>query len=231
MRLFRKLILTTCLALMGGFFLIGCSQPAPGSVPSTEASNVVANPEATHHETAPTAPADAVGPAAPMPSPIQGPPSPEAAATQPLPEVVAVNTAKLGGLVEKTLGKVTVLNIWATWCGPCIHEIPEIVKFYQEMDPKTTAFISLSVDEEADITSAIPKFQREHQVPFPIYVLNERDDEGLRKALRGSFGGGIPTTFFYDREGRIVKKLDGAITLEEMRAIVEPLRNGQPQSQ
>ena len=213
MRIVRNFVLAACPPMVVAMLLVGCSQPQPAPPASTPTPTA---------EAEPATPAEKAGPFADAAASVQAPSTPEAVAEK-LPEVLAVNTAKLGGLVERTLGKVTVINIWATWCGPCIYEIPEFVQFYSEMDRDATAFLSLSVDEEEDITSAIPKFQREHKVPFPIYVLNERNDEGLLKALRGTFGGGIPTTFFYDREGKIVKKLDGAITLAQIRAIVNPL--------
>lgn len=167
--------------------------------------------------------------------PVQAPPeekAPDAVAedstqvgpvVEKLPEVIAVNTAQIGGLLDKTVGKVTVVNLWATWCGPCVQEMPDLVKFYNEMDREAVAFVSVSLDTEADIKEGIPNFQRTHKVPFPIFVLSEVNPEGLTKALRGSFGGGIPTTFFYDRSGTLAKTVVGAIPMEELLSTVKSL--------
>ena len=148
---------------------------------------------------------------------------PAATADGALPEVKAVDTSQLAEIVAATTGKVTVLNVWATWCGPCVHEMPDLVSFYNESDRKKVAFVSLSIDDVAEISGAIPEFQREHKVPFPIYVLNERNDEGLTKALRGEFEGVIPVTYFYDREGNLSETVLGAVTLAEVREKVAAL--------
>lgn len=140
-----------------------------------------------------------------------------------LPEVTQVDNEQLASVLDETKGKVTVLNIWATWCPPCIHEMPDLVTFYNETDRESVAFISLSIDDVVELDGAIPEFQREHEMPFPIYVLNERDIEGIEKALRGSFGGALPTTYIYDRDGEIAMSVTGIVTLPQLHKEVEPL--------
>ena len=145
-----------------------------------------------------------------------------------LPEVLAVNTAQFGGLLDKTLGKVAVVNIWATWCVPCVQEMPELIKFYQEADRDSIAFLSLSIDRVEEIDGEIPKFQRAHEVPFPVFVMNERNDEGMFKALRAQFRGGIPVTFIYDKTGKMVEMHEGVVTQSKLDGIVTPLLDGTP---
>lgn len=139
------------------------------------------------------------------------------------PEVMVVNTAKLAGLLNRTLGKVTVLNIWATWCVPCVTEMPDLVRFYNETDRGQIAFVSLSLNDLEDRTGAIPAFQKEHQIPFPVYVLNERNVDGMTKALRGPFNGGIPTTYIYDKTGKIVQNIEGPTTIEHLNTLIESI--------
>lgn len=199
----------------------GCSQPepvTPQTVP-TETSPAVGEegPAASPTAEATSAPAPEAAPAA-EPTPEVGAP-----AEAPLPEVRAVNTAELGEIMEKTRGKVTVLNFWATWCVPCVKEMPDFVTLYNESDPELVALVSLSIDDASEVAGAIPEFQRTHKMPFPIYVLNERDDEALEKALRGKFSGMIPATFVYDKTGALVKMVEGPVTLAELREILKPL--------
>lgn len=187
--------------------LAGCAQPTP--VTGSEGNATAAEGVAKSGQ-----PAADTG---------EVPPKTEGTVEEKLPEVLAVNTVKLGGLVERTLGKVTVLNIWATWCVPCVHEMPDLVTFYNQSDRASTAFVSVSIDDAVEITGAIPEFQRKHEVPFPIYVLNERDDDALFKALRGKFAGSIPATFLYDKSGALVKIFEGPVTLAELQEAVAPL--------
>jgi thiol-disulfide isomerase/thioredoxin len=229
MCVFPKYILTASFFFAGTLTMAGCSQPEPAPSKETPA---LEQPAAEATPPAPEATVEVVAPAEPeaaleseVPPTPEAPPAANSETTSevPLPEVRAVNTAQFGELVEGTLGKVTVLNIWATWCGPCVQEMPDLVKFYNETSRDTVAFLSLSIDAESEITGAIPEFQRTHKVPFPVYVLNERNDEGLEKALRIPFKGGIPATYVYDATGKLVMSELGAITLAELQAVVIPL--------
>lgn len=221
MYLNRPLFFTTLLAAALPI-LAGCGSEAPAPEPeATPAAQEAPAPEAA----APEAPAEeATTPESPDTAKSEATPADEV----PLPEILSVSTAQFRGVMEKTKGKVTVLNLWATWCGPCIHETPDLVKFYNETDRETLNFVSLSFDDAPEVDGAIPEFLRTHKVTFPVMVLNDRNDEELYRALRTNFGGGIPTTYVYDKDGALVKSVDGAIGLEELREIVAPLLNPEP---
>jgi len=225
---YREYLCAASLVFGAVLLIAGCSQPEPAvpTVPpaAEQPADEVPGPDATVEVVPPLEPE--TPPTPEMQPEAKAEPAPDAEAR--LPEVRAVNTAQLGELVAGTLGKVTVLNIWATWCGPCVQEMPDLVKFYNETSRDTVAFLSLSIDAESEITGAIPEFQRTHQVPFPVYVLNERDDEGLKKALRAPFEGGIPATYVYDATGKLVTSELGAITLAQLQGIVNPLLATKP---
>lgn len=210
---FRDYLFAASLVFGGVLLMTGCSQPEPAAPSETPALE-----EPAAEATAPEATVEVVAPAE-----VEAAPMPEAPPEAPLPEVRAVNTAELGEIMEKTRGKVTVLNFWATWCVPCVQEMPDFVTLYNESDPEAVALVSLSIDDATEVTGAIPEFQRTHKMPFPIYVLNERDDEALEKALRGKFSGMIPATFVYDKTGALVKMVEGPATLSELREILKPL--------
>lgn len=218
--------ITTCAALAITLLLAttGCGAPQATNTPAEApadaggAANVEVTPppseEPAEPETTPETQADA----APEPSPET-----DAAAGEALPPVQEADTAAIAALMKETLGKVTVVNIWATWCPPCVHETPDLVTFYNETDRDQVAFVSISADDVAEIDGEIPKFQRNLDISFPIHVLNERDQEGLDAALRTPFEGALPTTIIYDRQGNAIDTVMGAITLDELRAKVTPL--------
>jgi len=72
-------------------------------------------------------------------------------------------------LTEQALkGKVTVVDFWATWCGPCVQELPELAKFSGKMkDRKDVAFLSFSVDDDK---AAIARFFEGRKEKFPVYL-------------------------------------------------------------
>jgi thiol-disulfide isomerase/thioredoxin len=139
------------------------------------------------------------------------------------PPIAAIKASELIDIMNKTRGKVTVLNIWATWCGPCVQEMPDLVTFYNETDREALEFVSLSLDEPAEIDTTVRAFQQKFKVPFPIHVLSGRDDAGMNTAIRGEFDGMIPTTYIYDKSGALVNKIMGAVPLAALREQVQPL--------
>ena len=96
--------------------------------------------------------------------------------------------------MENFKGKVIFMNVWATWCPPCVAEMPGINKLYNEVDKEKVAFIMLSVDE--DFQKAID-FRERKGFDFEVYQLN-----GNLPALYQTQS--IPSTFVIDANGKLV---------------------------
>jgi thiol-disulfide isomerase/thioredoxin len=109
-------------------------------------------------------------------------------------------------------GRVVLLNLWATWCPPCQEEMPALERFARENAGKV---VVLGVDE-GESAAAAGTYAREHGVTFPILV-DEQQQYG--RTYRGI---GLPTSVIVGRDGRIVRGVDGAMTIEQMRAAVAP---------
>lgn len=121
-------------------------------------------------------------------------------------------------------GRPLVLNFWATWCPPCVAEMPEFVKFYNETARDKVAFISLNANDASEIRSAVTTFQKANALPFPIQVFNDNGGvEALAKATGAPLTGGLPTTLIYDREGKLIATWERSVTLEELNAAIKPL--------
>ncbi|MGH9159162.1 MAG: TlpA family protein disulfide reductase [Vicinamibacteraceae bacterium] len=111
-------------------------------------------------------------------------------------------------------GKTTVVNFWATWCVPCLQEIPDFIAL-QEKYPDQVQFIGFSMDEGP--ADQVEQFVAEHKVTYPVAIA---DDE-----VAAQFGGvfGLPTSFIVDAEGRLVQRHIGlvspAIYEQEIRAL------------
>jgi len=97
-------------------------------------------------------------------------------------------------------GKVVFLNFWATWCPPCIEEMPSLVKLQQEMGNKVTI---LAVSEDAD-DAAYKQFVRDHNID----LLTVRDPKNSANTLYGTFK--FPETYVIDKDGVIRRKFIGA---------------------
>ncbi|HTX17712.1 MAG TPA: TlpA disulfide reductase family protein [Bacteroidota bacterium] len=98
---------------------------------------------------------------------------------------------------------VVLINFWATWCGPCRRELPDLVALNNEYRTKNIKVIGISVDQDGDVLKVVHDFAAQSNLNYPIVV----DNGDLQKV----FGGidGIPTSFFVNKKGEIVRKMIG----------------------
>jgi cytochrome c biogenesis protein CcmG/thiol:disulfide interchange protein DsbE len=94
-------------------------------------------------------------------------------------------------------GRVLLVNIWATWCGPCRYEIPELKLLQQRHANQKFDVIGVSVDTE-DAAAQVREFVREQQINYPIVL----DPEGTITTLMNTTV--LPTTALIDRSGKVV---------------------------
>ena len=104
-------------------------------------------------------------------------------------------------------GNVVFLNLWATWCGPCRYEIPELQKLHMQYAAQGFKVVGVSLDESGK--EAVQQFVSEHAMTYPIAL----DPEGkLANVFQTTV---IPTSVLIDRHGRILWKKYGAITVDD----------------
>jgi peroxiredoxin len=98
-------------------------------------------------------------------------------------------------------GKVVLLNIWATWCLPCVEEMPSMEKLYQELKDESFEILAVSIDESG--VKAVLPFMKKHKLSFPALI----DAAGAMKSLYQATG--VPESFIVDKDGIIVEKVIG----------------------
>ncbi|MFB0519476.1 MAG: peroxiredoxin family protein [Acidobacteriota bacterium] len=98
-------------------------------------------------------------------------------------------------------GKVIIIDFWATWCPPCVKEIPHFIELYEQY--KENGFQMIGIAIQSGSATNVKQFVEEHGINYPILMGN--------KEITREYGGinAIPTTFVIDRQGRIVQKYIG----------------------
>lgn len=113
-------------------------------------------------------------------------------------------------------GKVVVLNVWASWCGPCQTEGPELEKVWQEVSKarQPVVFMGINKNDNPDSGRATAK---KLGITFPSLD----DQSGLTILQLQGKASATPSTLVLDREGRIASRVSGEVTASTLRAMVE----------
>jgi len=117
---------------------------------------------------------------------------------------------------KNTRGKYLVINFWATWCTPCLKEIPAFVKFYEENSDHVEI---LGLDFEPVDLEIINDYMGRFSINYPIVLYNEDNDSEY-----SNFGEiiGMPTTQIYSPEGELLHTFMGEITIDDLSKFIVP---------
>lgn len=140
-----------------------------------------------------------------------------------VPPILVVDADRVRIMLDEARGNVVVANFWATWCPPCVREMPELVKFYNEHHGKGVTFLSLSVDHPATIEDAVEPFVDKHDLPFTVYVVDEQDPAAIAEKTGLEMTGAVPTTWVIDRDGNPVRAWVEETTAAELHEAIQPL--------
>lgn len=112
-------------------------------------------------------------------------------------------------------GRVVLINFWATWCPPCVAEMPDLQAARDELNPRGFEVIAISLDSGADAKQKVQNFVNDHGLTFPVVFGND--------SITSQYGGisGIPTSFVVDAAGNIVSKHVGMMNLRQFKAAAE----------
>jgi thiol-disulfide isomerase/thioredoxin len=134
---------------------------------------------------------------------------------EPAPEWAVTNLH--GTVLSSTqlAGRVVVINFFATWCPPCVREIPDLNAFHVAHTNAGVTVVGFSIDTAG--TAAVKKFSENFGIAYPVAIIDDTF------AARFSAQGPIPTTFIIDRQGRFAARYLGAISRQELERITQYL--------
>ena len=137
--------------------------------------------------------------------------------------VVRFDEIKLPGLdgnkqdINQWQGKIVLVNFWATWCPPCLEEIPVFLSLRKEYAAAGFEVLGISIDD----VSKVKRFRGTMQISYPLL---DGEDNGM--ALMHSLGnkiGGLPYSILFDRSGKAVEIKSGPYQEQELKDLIDEL--------
>lgn len=108
-------------------------------------------------------------------------------------------------------GKILLVNFWATWCTPCVQEMPELSALQTENKMPNMQIIGIGIDSPANIQ----EFLTQHKISYPIFASDSTGSELLRKL--GDEAGGLPFSVLIGPNGQIKKTYLGRLKMADVR--------------
>jgi thiol-disulfide isomerase/thioredoxin len=142
----------------------------------------------------------------------------DAASRPPAPALVGTTLDGDTYALADDLGKVVVLNVWASWCAPCRAEAPMLATLSKELEPQGVSFIGLDTRDSDDAARA---FVERQGIEYPNVI----DRDGRLQLLFGDSlpPQAIPSTIVIDPQGRVAGRILGKASESDLRGMVEPL--------
>ena len=142
---------------------------------------------------------------------------------QPVPDWSLVNQKGNREKLSDYRGQVVLINFWATWCPPCVFEMPSLQRLYHQFEGKNFKVLAVAVDEGG--WGAIGAFLKRVPVEFPLFW----DQTGAVADLYGVSR--LPESYLIDPQGLVIKRFSGPVewdspeTVRLIEQLTEPLRN------
>jgi glucose/arabinose dehydrogenase/peroxiredoxin len=145
-------------------------------------------------------------------------------ACAPPPErIQPITAAELEAELAARQGKIVLVNFWATWCEPCLEEIPDLMALEAELGDQGFEVVFVSVDDPASLDTVIQPFIDQWSPEFESFLSMEPEMTAIVDVVDLYWNEVLPTSFVLDRNGAVTMRIQGGSTREEFDAAVRPL--------
>lgn len=114
-------------------------------------------------------------------------------------------------------GKIRIINFWATWCPPCLEEIPEFIKLQTEYSDKNLQFIGIAIEDKL----TVQQYLKDNPTNYPILI---GGDEAVKLSQQlGNIVNAVPFSLILNQQGQIIHRQPGELSREKIIEIISPL--------
>lgn len=153
-----------------------------------------------------------------------------AANDEPLPQrllapeqVEPISAEEFGRVLEHLRGDVVLVNLWATWCAPCVQELPDLNLLQERYTDRGLRVIGISFDDLEQLEEKVRPFFTQRAPALVSYLQTEEDDFAFVEPLVEDWLGAMPTSIFIDHRGEVVDVHNGRLLYRDLERAVVPL--------
>lgn len=130
-----------------------------------------------------------------------------------------IDVAGIKKLLKNDTKKLRLINVWATWCGPCVVEYPDLVKLQRNYGGRNFEFVSISSDK-IEIKEEVFDFLKKSHSSVQNFIFSGSDNYKLIEAIDPGWKGSLPFTLLVEPGGKIIWKHEGEVNIPELKKII-----------
>jgi peroxiredoxin len=134
-------------------------------------------------------------------------------------QVENIDTSGIKELIRNKSDKLRLINVWASWCGPCVQEFPDFVIIDRIYRSREFEFVSINADKLWRKDNVL-KFLQKNEASNKNYIFNSDNNSELVESIDPQWSGALPYTMLIEQGGKVIYRLQGPINMLEMRKLI-----------
>lgn len=114
---------------------------------------------------------------------------------------------------------VYIVNFWATWCGPCVEELPHFEKLQQKYRAQPLKVMLVSTDSKSKLETSVKSFVKKHRLQNEVFLLNEKNQQVYIDKISKDWSGSLPATLVINQGKKIRRLYEKEVTYNELETI------------
>jgi thiol-disulfide isomerase/thioredoxin len=123
-------------------------------------------------------------------------------------------------ILNNPTNKLFVINLWATWCAPCVKELPDFEKVAKEYDASKVKFILISLDFPSEVDKQLLPFLKRNNISMDVALMTDTDYDSWVRKVDKDWQGNIPSTLLFNNSKKARYFHSGEISESELRNLI-----------